>query len=214
MDTLKLLFLCFSALVALPRIPFAETSHVAVAAGVNHSRVAYVNPVIHGPAYRPLTRVSVGGHGTIPMWKRLGIQYGAAYSQKGWVEWGGSPSLGRLAGQVRTEIDYVELMVLGRAGVGLEDQGLGFHLLVGPTAAVPVRCGLEDSSGTGRERCVASADIDFGIAGGIGIDLRMDARFDFRMTGLYNHSLEAPSEYKGTSFRNFAVRGGVAYRIH
>lgn len=176
---------------------------------MSHSRVDYPRPVLHGPSYKPLTRVSAGAEGTIPVRNRFGIQYGAAYSQEGWVEWGVFPSFGN-AREVIEEIDYLEFMVLGKAGVRLEEQGFGFHLLAGPTAAIPVRCQRFDRRGTRREDCVP--DIDFGMTGGIGFDLRMDARFDFRMAALYNHGLVRLSGYGATS-RNFAVRGGLSYRL-
>ena len=56
--------------------------------------------------------------------------------------------------------------------------------------------------------------LDILLAGGAGLDVRLNDKLGATLGLLYSYGLRAPYESRGASVRTLTLRGGLVYRIH
>ncbi len=159
-----------------------------------------------------------GGFGVaFPVSGRYGVQIGAQFAQKGA---GMTLSVGDVAANADVTFENVDFTALARISV-LPAANLPLYTLIGPYASFELDCRLvlDASAGTGRftssDDCrnanIDTQLIDFGVTGGVGIEVGTG---ETRITAglLYSHGIQDIDKYVGDTARHrvLNIHAGVA----
>ena len=121
--------------------------------------------------------VKIGASVTIPMWSRFSLQFGGDYVSKG-----KDPSID----DFKVHVDYIEFSGLATVTLIAPRRMPSFFILIGPTVAFKVR-----TKGTDRLARRYWRDqfefktLDFGIAGGIGMQMAISDAMIFKAEFLW-----------------------------
>lgn len=200
--TLLLPTLLTAVFLTLGATPVRAQTMLSLTGGVNRTSLNVDTDGAFSPDFESLTRMSVGLAATIPVSDRFGLQLGGRYAQKGgrldvlglmgmmgdmMGELDDMPSGTSLNADIK--MDYVELTVLARVGFPLSGDRVSGHLLAGPALGLRSSCELGFSvSGPDVPGVDVDSDceevesdfraLDFGLAGGAGIDIGLTDSID------------------------------------
>ncbi len=228
--SLSLLFLVGAGLSAQTRIALTGgvslTSTEERFAGVNRS--VFFSSVGEGSVRRP----SVGVSAIVPLPWSLSLDVGGAYSEWGRelvFGWCGTPPQPGAS----VSMEYVEFRALGRVNLPLAGNSVLAFVTAGPMAAWELSCrstpttsqrlpdGSESRSpdGSGSRSCEDAAldleELDFGLAGGVGLEVGVTGRLGFTVSTVYSRGMRDLDQVEDyfTELRTVTVRGGLVYRI-
>lgn len=237
--TLLLPTLLTAVFLTLGATPVRAQATLSLTGGVSRTSLSTDSDGALAPEFESLTRMSVGLAATIPVSDRFGVQLGGRYAQKG----GRLDVVGMLAmmddmfGGVEQmppgaridadfEMDYVELSVLARVGFPLSNDRVSGHLLAGPALGLQSSCeGVVHISGMDEPAMSAGVDcdeagldwrkIDFGLAGGAGVDIGLTDSIDVHLGLLYTVGLSNVLDDGDGSVKHRAltVRAGLVLPI-
>ena len=159
--------------------------------------------------------LTLGGAVTFPLSEKVGLQIGGAYVQKGHTFDAGP------FGKADAALDYLEVAALAKPSFPLtlmEGRESSFHLLLGPAFGFQLRCELSVDGETVEDGCSgadAISSTDFGVAGGLGVQV---GRFSLDLTytlGLANVADPETDEYGDTSAKNrvFSIQAGFSFPV-
>lgn len=157
--------------------PLQAQTNLTLTAGINQTTAtAGAEGINVSPD--AVTRFAFGASLEIPLHDWFRVHAGPAYSQKGW---------GISSESVNTDIDYLELSVLGGVPLALDDRAT-LHFLLGSTIGFMVSCSITQRDET--EDCDAEdlgpKSTDFGAA--LGARVEIGVSDSIALTGglLYN----------------------------
>ena len=161
---------------------------------------------------------------TLPVFGNLGIQLGGSYVRRG-----STFSILQL-GDIIYELNYAEFSALAKARVPLMGERVSLHLLAGPTVGMEVSCEgtivatlqpitIVDEcadEGPGDTIDTPTTALDFGVAGGAGVEVRIVERVGLSLELLYTLGLR--SIYDGpldqtVKNRAMTVQAGLVFPI-
>lgn len=180
-----------AALLLLLPAPASGQATVALTGGMNFAFLAIDNEG-RDASPRSARRRSLGLAAAIPLAGRVDLHLGGTYSQKGASQ---VSRRDRFSGEL--QLDYVELMALGRVQAHDSGEGVELYFLAGPTVAMETSCqwyGKVTREGQTEEHhanCLAesTASWDFGVAGGVWADMWISDTFGMMLSGLYTVGL-------------------------
>ncbi len=235
--TLLLHTLLTAVLLSLEVTHVRAQTTLSLTGGVNRTSLNVGADGAFSPDFESLTRMSVGLAATIPVSDRFGLQLGGRYAQKG----GRLDVIGVLMGGMMggledippgtsfnadIKMDYVELTVLARVGFPLSGERVSGHLLAGPALGVRSSCEFGVSvSGPDVSAIDVGSDceemefdfrpLDFGLAGGAGIDIGLTDSIDAHLGLLYTLGFADISEDVDdtTKHRALTIQAGLAIPI-
>lgn len=173
-------------------------------------------------------RPSIGLSAIVPLPSSLSLELGGAYSERGReLVYGWCGTSGRNGESASME--YLEFKALGRVNLPLAGNRVLAFVTVGPTMAWEFSCrstpttihfGQRTRQVSGSRSCggIAELDLDkldFGLAGGVGLEAVMTGRLGFTVSTVYNlgmRDLHRVEDYS-MELRTVTVRGGLVYRI-
>lgn len=236
--TLLLPTLLTAVLLSLGVAPVRAQTTLSLTGGVNRTSLNVDADGAFSPDLESLTRMSVGLAATIPVSDRFGLQLGGRYAQKGGrLDVIGVLEMGDMMGGLEDipsgtslhadiKMDYVELTVLARVGFPLSGDRVSGHLLAGPTLGVRSSCEFGVSfSGPDIPAFDVESDceemefdfrpLDFGLAGGAGIDIGLTDSIDAHLGLLYTLGFADISEDVDdtTRHRALTIQAGLAIPI-
>ena len=229
-----------AVLLTLGATPVRGQTTLSLMGGVNRTSLSTdADGASRAPVFESLTRMSIGLAATLPLSDRFGLQLGGRYAQKG----GRLDVLGVLAmmgdmfGEFEDmppgasfdadfEMDYVEFSALARVGFPLSGDRASGHLLAGPALGLRSSCeavvrlsGLEEPAFNVSSDCEDGGlnfqTIDFGLAGGAGVDIGLTDSIDASLGFLYTLGLSNVSWDAGGSLKHRAltIRTGLVLPI-
>ena len=228
--SLPLLLLAGTGLSAQTRIALTGgvslTSTEERFAGDNRS--LFFSSVGEGSARQP----SVGVSAIVPLPWSLSLEVGGAYSEWGRelaFGWCGTPPQGGAS----VSMEYLEFKTLGRVNLPLAGNGVLAFVTAGPMVAWELSCRstptisqrLLDGSisrspdGSGSRPCEGVVleldELDFGLAGGVGLEVGVTGRLGFTVGTFYSRGMRDLDQVEDyfTELRTVTVRGGLVYRI-
>ena len=217
MNRTRILAAAAASVLLLPTPQVSAQVGIALTGGVNFASMSVAgNTDISG--VRGVKRFSLGMTTTIPLSRNFGIELGGARSQKG----------GRLdaADEGRPVIVHMahnEFTLMGRATLSLAEEGIRAYLSAGPSVAWESSCELRigtTPAGPPWEvrpcRTDDFRDRDFGLAGGVGIEVSLSTALGIALGVGYVHGLrDLAGSYHEEQFklRTASVRGGFVYWI-
>ena len=160
------------------------------------------------------TGLNVGASLLLPFTDVVGLEIGAAYSQKGAEE----EELG-VTGSF--EFDYLEFPVLLRFGIPTES-ALSAHFLVGGALAFETGCqvslteGGASFSGDCEEADIETKSMDFGLVGGAGLDIELTESITLVLDALYNlglTNLDDSADPDDVKSRAFTLQAGLGFPL-
>lgn len=240
-STLLLPTLLTAVLLTLGATPVRAQATLSLTGGVNRTSLRTdADGSSRGPVFESLTRMSIGVAATLPVSDRFGLQLGGRYAQKGGRldVLGVLGMMGDMFGGFEEmppgasfdadyEMNYVELSALARVGFPLSGDRVSGHLLAGPALGLQSSCegvarisGLDEPAAFNvRTDCEEGElnfqKIDFGLAGGAGIDIGLTDSIDASLGLLYTLGLSNVSWDAGGSLKHRAltIRAGLVLPI-
>lgn len=166
-----------------------------------------------------MTRTAVGATAYSPLGSsegdRFGIEFGAAYKQKGNIWYCGlfCEVLGDEVDDGRTLQGLLEVSVLGRARA-LAADGASLSLLLGPSWGAPMTCRNRNYTQGTNEKCTWT-ESDLRIVAGVGAAFRVSPDFGVSATLRYGlDPRELPAEEDGDpDLLDATLALGVVYRL-
>lgn len=236
--TLLLPALLTAVFLTLEATPVRAQTTLSLTGGVNRTSLA-TDADGASSVFESLTRMSIGLAATLPVSDRFGLQLGGRYVQKGGRldVLGVLGMMGDMFGGLEEmppgatfdadyEMDYVEFSALARVGFPLSGERVSGHLLAGPALGLRSSCeGVVSISGLDEPPVNVSSDceegglnfqrIDFGLAGGAGIDIGLTDSIDASLGLLYTLGLSNVSWDAGGSLKHRAltIRAGLVLPI-
>ena len=224
--------------LTLDATPVRAQATLSLTGGVNRTSLS-TDADGASSVFESLTRMSIGLAATLPVSERFGLQLGGRYAQKGGRldvlgvlgmmgdMFGGFDEMPPGASfDADYEMDYVELSALARVGFPLSGDRVSGHLLAGPALGLQSSCaGVVRLSGLEEPPVNVSSDcdeagldfrtIDFGLAGGAGIDIGLTDSVDVHLGLLYTLGLSNVFEDFGGSAKHRAltIRTGLVLPI-
>ena len=176
------------------------------------------------------SRIRLGVAVAIPISRGVGVRFGGDYLQAG----GGLsyPDLGfgidldhatsSLAGiapprrpRDGIELDYVRLSALARAGPQPESRRVAAYVLAGPFIGFGIGCAEKISGASLGLDCdgigVSVSDTDFGISGGVGVEVRASTKMRVAIEASYDAGLRDIGY--GAKTRVFSLLAGLSYSL-
>lgn len=228
--SLPLLFLVGAGLSGQTRIALTGgvslTSTEERFAGDNGS--LFYSRVGEGSARQP----SVGVSAIVPLPWSLSLEVGGAYS-----EWGRELAFGWCGtapqGGASVSMEYLEFKTLGRVNLPLAGNGVLAFVTVGPMVAWELSCRStptisqllpdgtiswspdESGSRSCEDVVLDLEELDFGLAGGVGLEVGVTGRLGFTVSTVYSRGMRDLDQVEDyfTELRTVSVRGGLVYRI-
>ncbi len=211
--------LCLAALFAgLAANPSAGQISLGVKAGASLSDLVFGGIEINDRELRK--GLVVGTALSLPVSGRLGLQLEGSFAQRG-----ATLTFIQL-GDVGYVLDYVQLSVLGRASLPLGSSRSSLFLLAGPVIAWETSCEatvtLVLSETTETATCdderlnTPSKPVDYGVAGGAGVQLALAEAMHLSLDLLYTHGVRSiyAGELDRTSHnRATSVQAGLVFPI-
>ncbi|WP_419942818.1 porin family protein [Candidatus Palauibacter sp.] len=163
--------------------------------------------------------VRVGVSATVPVSGSLGLRFAGSYVQAG----GGFafPNFGEDGSSVRAGInlDYFRLSALARAALPMESSNVAVYLLAGPFAGFRTGC----STSIAEQGVSFSADCeadfegdlsttDFGISGGVGLEVGVSNSMGVALEALYDLGL-TDIDLEDTKTRVFSIVAGLVFSL-
>lgn len=228
--SLPLLFLVGAGLSAQTRIALTGgvslTSTEERFAGDNGS--LFFSTAGEGSARQP----SVGVSAIVPLPWSLSLEVGGAYSEFGRelaLGWCGTAPQGGAS----VSMGYLEFKTLGRVDLPLAGNSVLAFVTVGPMVAWELSCRstptisqlLPDGTiswspdGSGSRSCEGAVleleELDFGLAGGVGLEVGVTGRLGFTVSTVYSRGMRDLDQVEDyfTELQTVSVRGGLVYRI-
>ncbi len=171
---------------------------------------------------------SIGLSAIVALPWSLSLELGGAYSERGRefaYGWCGTPPRPRAS----ASMEYLEFKALGRVNLPLAGNRVLAFVTVGPTVAWELSCrsslvpisGQLPLDGSGPWPCGGIAafgelgldDLDFGLAGGAGLEVGMTGRLGLTVSTVYSRGMQDLRQIEDMELRNVTVRGGLVYRI-
>lgn len=188
--------------------PVAAQTTLGVRGGVNF---ATLGGDADGVGTR--TGLNFGAVVIFPLSGNLGLQAGAHYSQKGAEESEGDVT-------ATLEFDYIDIPVLLRYGFP-SSGSTSFHLLAGPSISFNSGCNLSGSDGSQSASIdcdsadIDIASIDFGLMGGLGLDIQAGESLIITLDGLYNLGLSNLDDTETDSVKNrvWMIQAGLGFPL-
>ena len=215
--SLPLLFLANANVSAQVRI--------AVTGGVNltSSKERLPNLAFGTEAVPRSSRIGLSA--IVPLPWMFALELGGAYSERGRelvYGWCGYPPRERAL----VSMEYLEFRAAGRVNLPLAGNRVLAFATAGPTLAWELSCHSSPTTptdplyGSGSRSCggIAELDLDkldFGLAGGVGLEVGMTGRLGLTVSTVYNRGMRdlIPGEDYSVKLRTVTIRGGLVYRI-
>lgn len=157
----------------------------------------------------------------------------SVYSRRGqsssFEHWPSPPPAGPIRGVDQVSEKHLGLVALGRVNLPVAARGLRAYLAAGPALSWESSCHdrrtIQESPvswlepGTRTWECEGRDRLDFGLAGGLGLELRVAGSMGVTFGTLYTHGFrnlaKALDERNGdtTKLRAVTIRTGLVYRI-
>ena len=214
-------YLILSALFLFAGSPASAQVSVAMLGGANLASTALASEQSTPPTPQTVTRLSLGVAADFPLARHFAIQFGGAYSQRGFNT---AFTDGDVTGESLIEVDYAELTALGKLHIPLYGDHFSVHLLAGPAVGYVTSCdatlsaGVEGTSASTTEPCgdnLDRSDYDFGVVGGGGLEIGLARALRLNFGALYNYGLADVDTADDTSVKHrvLTLRTGLSYSI-
>lgn len=219
---------------------FLASSHVsaqtriALTGGVSLTSTEELVPGVSAVG-KPVARPSIGLSAIVPLPWSLSLELGGAYFERGrelaYYEPCGTPPDLPWKGR-SVSMKHLKFKALGRVDLPLAGNRVLAFVTVGPTMAWELSCRSSPTTvsktlrreitrdGSGSRSCggIAELDLDkldFGLAGGVGLEAVVTGRLGLTVSTVYSRGmrdLHRVEEYS-MELRTVTVRGGLVYRI-
>lgn len=154
--------------------------------------------------------IRLGMSATLPVSGSLGLRFAGSYVQSG-----GGFTLSDLA-ELGLDLDYFHLSVLTKAGLPMESDGVAVYLLAGPFAGFRTACSASASEqGVSISVDCDEADVDlsttdFGLSGGVGVQVGFSESMGVALEALYDLGLKDLDDAKT---RVLSIVAGLVFSL-
>jgi len=177
----------------------------------------------HGGPHWPDTsdrelHMTTGATAHTPLGDRFGVQFGAAYTQRGgsWSCW----LITCLEDWDRgyTQSEYIDMSLLGRARLPLGDR-VDLRAVLGPTYGVEVVCRRENHTRGTEEECSgpSGASYETRLVAGVGVAIQVSPRVGVTVNHGYGFDLQEwgfwQVEDGGGGLFESSLTAGITYRV-
>jgi len=209
-------------------------TRIALSGGVSLTSTEELVPGVSAVG-EPVARPSIGLSAIVPLPWSLSLELGGAYFERGrelaYYEPCGTPLDLPWKGR-SVSMKHLKFEALGRVDLPLAGNRVLAFVTVGPTMAWELSCRSSPTTvsktlgqkitreGSSSMSCGGIAELDlnkldFGFAGGAGLEVGMGGRLGLTVSTVYNRGMRDLHRVEDYSMelRTVTVRGGLVYRI-